>query len=123
MRLFFLACPTTLKLGRLYALCLWLKETPRRMPLLSLTQNTTVLSLAKRSNHTSTETKAEQLDGIVIRHAAHTASRNDNERLLYYWSKPLQQYLIHTIKTNGSFLLFYIVAMLIKPKEIVKRRT
>jgi hypothetical protein len=54
-----------------------------------------VLSLlAKRSNHTSTETKAEQLDGILSPRSAY-CSRNDNERLLYYWSKPLQQYLIH----------------------------
>jgi hypothetical protein len=43
------------------------------MPLLSLTQNTTVLSLLAKRAITSTDTKAEQLDGIVIRHAAHTA--------------------------------------------------
>jgi hypothetical protein len=65
------------------------------MPLLSLTQTRQYYHYYEQSNHTSTETKAEQLDGIVIRHAAHTASRNDNERLLYYWNKPLQQYLIH----------------------------
>jgi hypothetical protein len=95
------------------------------MPLLSLTQNTTVLSYYKaKQSHYSTDTKAEQLDGIVIRHAAHTASRNDNERLLYYWSKPLQT-IPYTHDQNQWIIsiIFLHSSMLIKTKEIVKRRT
>jgi hypothetical protein len=93
MRLFWrVPASTTLKLGR--ATCSYGKryEGCRFYP--SRKHDSTIIT-TEQSNHTSTETKAEQLDGIVIRHAAHTASRNDNERLLYYWNKPLQQYLIH----------------------------
>jgi hypothetical protein len=107
MRLFFLACPRLhyVKAGsaiRSYGL----KKRHEGCRFYPSRKTRQYYHYSKRSNHTSTETKAEQLDDYY-RHAAHTASRNDNERLLYYWSKPLQQYLIHTIKTNGSFLLFF----------------
>jgi hypothetical protein len=69
------------------------------MPLLSLTQNTTVLSLVEAI--TLTETKAEQLMDFSATQRIPLLAMTTND----YWSKPLQT-LIHTIKTNGSFLLF-----------------
>jgi hypothetical protein len=72
------------------------------MPLLSLTQNTTVLSLLRAEAITLAETKAEQLDGIVIRHAAHTAAMTTNDyctiganrcnNTLYTRSKPMDHF-------------------------------
>jgi hypothetical protein len=122
MRLFFYVSPLQLKLGRLYALA-YGKETPRRMPLLSLAKHDSTIITSEASNHTSTETKAEQLDGIVIRHAAHTAlamTTND-----YCTIEANRCNNTHTHDQNQwiIFFFFYIVAMLIKPKEIVKRRT
>jgi hypothetical protein len=66
---------------------------------------------------TLTETKAEQLDGIVSatqRILLLAMTTND------YWSKPLQT-LYTRSKPMDHFYYFYIVAMIIKPKEIVNR--
>jgi hypothetical protein len=65
--IFFRVPASTVKAGSGYTLFAYgLKKRHEGCRFIPHAKHTVLSLLAKRSNHTSTETKAEQLDGIVI---------------------------------------------------------
>ena len=100
---------------RLYAFSLWLKEKAQKMPLLSFTQNTTILSLpTNRSNHTKTDTQVEQLNRIAIRHADQLFPAMRTNDYCTVGANCYNSTLYPRSKLMNHRYYFFIFAMLIK---------
>jgi hypothetical protein len=108
-------CPLSVKAGSAIRSCLWQRNATKDAAFIPHAKHDSTIITSEASNHTSTETKAEQLDGIVIRHAAHTAlamttndyctiEANRCNNTLYTRSKPMDHFIffLHSSYANKT---------------------